>query len=109
MSCAIIKSMNRQYSEKIENIRVRRRHDRLKNVDSLSSVVLKFDKIIKYVLFGDDNDVIVAEEMPSREDMDMCTDKVLSKGRILQELTKAVKLVSKVFNKTSNIDIMLYM
>lgn len=34
-------------------------------------------------------------EMPSgREDMDLCTDKVLSKGRILQELTKAVKLVS---------------
>ncbi|XP_011631168.1 pleckstrin homology domain-containing family M member 2 [Pogonomyrmex barbatus] len=32
--------------------------------------------------------------MPSsREDMDLCTDKVLSKGRILQELTKAVKLV----------------
>jgi len=36
-----------------------------------------------------------AGEMPSgREDMDLCTDKVLSKGRILQELTKAVKLVS---------------
>jgi len=36
------------------------------------------------------------DEMPSsgREDMDLCTDKVLSKGRILQELTKAVKLVS---------------
>ncbi|XP_012541107.2 pleckstrin homology domain-containing family M member 2 [Monomorium pharaonis] len=35
------------------------------------------------------------ENMPSsgREDMDLCTDKVLSKGRILQELTKAVKLV----------------
>ncbi|KAG5323179.1 PKHM2 protein, partial [Pseudoatta argentina] len=35
------------------------------------------------------------DEMPSsgREDMDLCTDKVLSKGRILQELTKAVKLV----------------
>lgn len=32
--------------------------------------------------------------MPSQEDMDLCTDKVLSKGRILQELTKAVKLVS---------------
>ncbi|KAH0951760.1 hypothetical protein HN011_003151 [Eciton burchellii] len=33
-------------------------------------------------------------EMPSgRGDMDLCTDKVLSKGRILQELTKAVKLV----------------
>lgn len=33
--------------------------------------------------------------MPSgSEDMDLCTDKVLSKGRILQELTKAVKLVS---------------
>jgi len=33
--------------------------------------------------------------MPSgREDMELCTDKVLSKGRILQELTKAVKLVS---------------
>ncbi|XP_076619070.1 pleckstrin homology domain-containing protein pruning defect 1 [Colletes latitarsis] len=31
--------------------------------------------------------------MPSQEDMDLCTDKVLSKGRILQELTKAVKLV----------------
>ncbi|XP_076278593.1 pleckstrin homology domain-containing protein pruning defect 1 [Lasioglossum baleicum] len=31
--------------------------------------------------------------MPSPEDMDLCTDKVLSKGRILQELTKAVKLV----------------
>ncbi|EFN65308.1 Pleckstrin-like proteiny domain-containing family M member 2 [Camponotus floridanus] len=32
--------------------------------------------------------------MPSgREDMELCTDKVLSKGRILQELTKAVKLV----------------
>ena len=37
------------------------------------------------------------DEMPSsgREDMDLCTDKVLSKGRILQELTKAVKLVSR--------------
>lgn len=35
-------------------------------------------------------------EMPSgHEDMDLCTDKVLSKGRILQELTKAVKLVSE--------------
>lgn len=34
-------------------------------------------------------------EMPSgHEDMDLCTDKVLSKGRILQELTRAVKLVS---------------
>ncbi|XP_017883684.1 uncharacterized protein LOC108627122 [Ceratina calcarata] len=32
-------------------------------------------------------------DMPSQEDMDLCTDKVLSKGRILQELTKAVKLV----------------
>ncbi|KAF7383056.1 hypothetical protein HZH68_014905 [Vespula germanica] len=32
-------------------------------------------------------------EMPSQEDMDLCTDKVLSKSRILQELTKAVKLV----------------
>lgn len=37
-------------------------------------------------------------EMPSsgrreEENMDLCTDKVLSKGRILQELTKAVKLV----------------
>ncbi|KAF7994838.1 hypothetical protein HCN44_004310 [Aphidius gifuensis] len=84
--------MNRQYIEKkIENIRVRRRRDRLKNVDDLTSVV--FDKIIKYVLFGNDNDVIIAEEMPSRENMDMCTDKVLSKGRILQELTKAVKLI----------------
>ncbi|KAH0549862.1 uncharacterized protein LOC123261517 [Cotesia glomerata] len=31
--------------------------------------------------------------MPARENMDLCTDKVLSKGRILQELTKAVKLV----------------
>ncbi|KAK1127939.1 hypothetical protein K0M31_003433 [Melipona bicolor] len=31
--------------------------------------------------------------MPSQEDMDLCTDKVLSKARILQELTKAVKLV----------------
>ncbi|XP_076663253.1 pleckstrin homology domain-containing protein pruning defect 1 isoform X2 [Andrena cerasifolii] len=31
--------------------------------------------------------------MPSQEDMDLCTDKVLSKSRILQELTKAVKLV----------------
>ncbi|XP_024946922.1 uncharacterized protein LOC107273813 isoform X2 [Cephus cinctus] len=31
--------------------------------------------------------------MPAQEDMDLCTDKVLSKGRILQELTKAVKLV----------------
>lgn len=34
------------------------------------------------------------EMPPGREDMDLCTDKVLSKGRILQELTKAVKLVS---------------
>lgn len=35
------------------------------------------------------------DEMPSsREDLELCTDKVLSKGRILQELTKAVKLVS---------------
>lgn len=31
--------------------------------------------------------------MPGREDMDLCTDKVLSKARILQELTRAVKLV----------------
>ncbi|XP_046741434.1 pleckstrin homology domain-containing family M member 2 isoform X2 [Diprion similis] len=31
--------------------------------------------------------------MPSQDDMDLCTDKVLSKDRILQELTKAVKLV----------------
>jgi len=38
-----------------------------------------------------------SDEMPSgRGDMDLCTDKVLSKGRILQELTKAVKLVSDV-------------
>jgi len=35
------------------------------------------------------------EMPPGRGDMDLCTDKVLSKGRILQELTKAVKLVSK--------------
>ncbi|XP_020280133.1 pleckstrin homology domain-containing family M member 2 [Pseudomyrmex gracilis] len=45
----------------------------------------------------DANHVISARagEMPSSgsEDMDLCTDKVLSKGRILQELTKAVKLV----------------
>lgn len=34
--------------------------------------------------------------MPGQDvtDMELCTDKVLSKGRILQELTKAVKLVS---------------
>ena len=32
--------------------------------------------------------------MPGQEDMDLCTDKVLSKGRILQELTKAIKLVT---------------
>ncbi|RLU19751.1 hypothetical protein DMN91_008308 [Ooceraea biroi] len=33
------------------------------------------------------------EMPPGREDMEFCTDRVLSKGRILQELTKAVKLV----------------
>ena len=37
-------------------------------------------------------------EMPAREDMDLCTDKVLSKERILRELTKAVKLVSRKKN-----------
>ncbi|XP_012288630.1 pleckstrin homology domain-containing family M member 2 [Orussus abietinus] len=31
--------------------------------------------------------------MPGQEDADLCTDKILSKNRILQELTKAVKLV----------------
>ncbi|XP_043283089.1 pleckstrin homology domain-containing family M member 2 [Venturia canescens] len=31
--------------------------------------------------------------MPAREETDLCTDKVLSKSRILLELTKAVKLV----------------
>lgn len=36
--------------------------------------------------------------MPSQEDMDLCTDKVLSKDRILQELTKAVKLVSRLLD-----------
>ncbi|XP_011306068.1 pleckstrin homology domain-containing family M member 2 [Fopius arisanus] len=48
---------------------------------------------LKSVHFRDDSNVNIVEKMPSREDMDMCTDKVLSKGRILQELTKAVKLV----------------
>ena len=34
--------------------------------------------------------------MPGQDaDMELCTDKVLSKERILQELTKAVKLVSR--------------
>ncbi|EFN87703.1 pleckstrin homology domain-containing family M member 2 [Harpegnathos saltator] len=40
-----------------------------------------------------DDHVSACDEMPGREDMDLCTDKVLSKARILQELTKAVKLV----------------
>nr|XP_034186856.1 LOW QUALITY PROTEIN: pleckstrin homology domain-containing family M member 2 [Osmia lignaria] len=47
----------------------------------------------KVVLSLDKNHVRLEIEMPSQEDMDLCTDKVLSKGRILQELTKAVKLV----------------
>ncbi|XP_011495840.1 PREDICTED: pleckstrin homology domain-containing family M member 2 [Ceratosolen solmsi marchali] len=34
------------------------------------------------------------DTMPGQDaDMELCTDKILSKGRILQELTKAVKLV----------------
>jgi hypothetical protein len=44
-------------------------------------------------------------EMPSsgrHEEMDLCTDKVLSKGRILQELTKAVKLVSDYVTAARN-------
>lgn len=48
------------------------------------------------VLSRDRNHVRLKIEMPSQEDMDLCTDKVLSKGRILQELTKAVKLVSRL-------------
>lgn len=51
----------------------------------------------KFVLSYDENHVRLEIDMPSQEDMDLCTDKVLSKGRILQELTKAVKLVSAVY------------
>ncbi|XP_058801493.1 pleckstrin homology domain-containing family M member 2 isoform X2 [Phymastichus coffea] len=43
-----------------------------------------------FQLPGDHDDTLSRDEMP---DMELCTDKVLSKGRILQELTKAVKLV----------------
>lgn len=50
----------------------------------------------KFLLSRYENHVRLEIDMPSQEDMDLCTDKVLSKGRILQELTKAVKLVSAV-------------
>ncbi|XP_043483128.1 pleckstrin homology domain-containing family M member 2 isoform X1 [Leptopilina heterotoma] len=39
------------------------------------------------------NNVNSITKMPGQEDIDLCTDKVLSKSRILQELTKAIKLV----------------
>ncbi|XP_014479663.1 PREDICTED: pleckstrin homology domain-containing family M member 2 [Dinoponera quadriceps] len=57
---------------------------------SLSGVFRSGSRYWRYL--GDDH-VSARDEMPGREDMDLCTDKVLSKTRILQELTKAVKLV----------------
>ncbi|XP_043488896.1 pleckstrin homology domain-containing family M member 2 [Polistes fuscatus] len=48
----------------------------------------------KFLNYLNKKDVTTSNcEMPGQEDMDLCTDKVLSKSRILQELTKAVKLV----------------
>ncbi|XP_066593386.1 pleckstrin homology domain-containing family M member 2 [Prorops nasuta] len=47
----------------------------------------------RFLLFRNEKYVRVTDKMPGQEDMDLCTDKVLSKSKILEELTKAVKLI----------------
>lgn len=87
MTCALTKSMHRlEYGSSAAPSR--------KDVPVVATSLQKIAKFAKKLHLLLENNVNSYGEMPAREDMDLCTDKVLSKGRILQELTKAVKLVS---------------
>lgn len=101
--CARTKSMQRTMEsvDRIHRASADRSPRPCKEQSSLLPVFRKFSPfcstILRAVIGGDSSHVNKCDEMPAREETDLCTDKVLSKSRILLELTKAVKLVSKTF------------